>query len=149
MAVQLDGKATERQRKYIGVLSSQGKEKLGKDFSIRKVASQRGIGWDEMSIEEANGLIKEVKALIEEKEATEADFQVTEQDLIKRTQEKEEQRKATPSTPLEQRQEASQSLASSSNLLLQVYPKEEKLQALQVVLNAMDIDYVILQEVRG
>jgi len=133
-----DGKATERQRKYIGVLSSQGKEKLGKDFSIRKIASQRGIGWDEMSLEQANGLIKEVKALIEVKPATEADFQVTEQDLIKRTQAKEEQKP-----------EASLAPASSLPLVLQVYPKEEKLQALQVVLNAMDIDFVVLQEVRG
>ena len=51
MAVQLDGKATERQRKYIGVLSSQGKEKLGKDFSIRRIASERGIDWQDMSLE--------------------------------------------------------------------------------------------------
>jgi len=135
MAVQLDGKATERQRKYIGVLSSQGKEKLGKDFSIRKLASQKGIDWDNMSIEEANDLIKEVKADIEDS------FQVTEQDLIKRTQEKEEQRKATPSTPSQSN--------STLPFVLQVYPKEEKLQALQTVLQAMDIDFVVLQEVRA
>jgi len=136
MAVQSDGKATERQRKYIGVLSSQGKEKLGKDFSIRKIAEQQEINWNEMSMEEANKLIKEVKALIEEKEATEADFQVTEQDLINRTQEKE-------------KPEASLAPASSLPLVLQVYTKEQDLSFIQEFFKKMDIDYVILQEVRG
>jgi hypothetical protein len=147
MAVQLDGKATERQRKYLGVLSSQGKEKLGKDFSIRKIASQRGIGWDEMSLEQANRLIKEVKALIEEKEATEADFQVTEQDLINKLakEKKEEQRKATPSTPSEQKQ----ANTSTPPYVLQVYPKEQDLSFVQEFFKKMDIDFVVLQEVRG
>jgi len=147
MAVQLDGKATERQRKYIGVLSSQGKEKLGKDFSIRKLASQRGINdWDAMSMEDANRLIKEVKEMIESPVEVKApaDFQVSEQDLInKLAKEKKEEPEA--STPKEQKK----AQAPSSNLLLQVYPKQEKLQALQVVLKSMDIDYVVLQEVRG
>ena len=95
--------------------------------------------------------------MIEVKPATEADFQVTEQDLINRTQAKEEQRKATPSTPSEQKPEASlapastppQSTSTQKTFLLQVYPNPNKLQALQVVLQAMDIDFVVLQEVRG
>lgn len=45
MVVQLDGKATEKQRKYLGYLSSQGKERFGKDFSIRKMAEEQGINW--------------------------------------------------------------------------------------------------------
>ena len=145
MAVQLDGKATEKQRKYLGYLSSQGKEKLGKDFSIRKLASQRGIGWDEMSIEEANGLIKEVKSMIEVKPATEADFQVTEQDLINRTQEKEKPEQA--STPKEQKK--AQASSPNNTYMIQLIIPEDKLLPLTVVLEAMRLGFVVLQEVRG
>ena len=144
MAVQLDGKATEKQRKYLGYLSSQGKEKLGKDFSIRKLASQRGIGWDEMSIEEANGLIKEVKAMIEEKEATEADFQVTEQDLINKLakEKKEEPEQEHTQAP------APQSSTTHTYMIQLVIP-EDKLLPLTVVLEAMRLGFVVLQEVRA
>jgi hypothetical protein len=135
MAVQLDGKATERQRKYIGVLSSQGKEKLGKDFSIRKLASQKGINdWDAMSMEDANRLIKEVKAMLDD------GFQVSEQDLIN---------KLAKEKKAEEKPEASLAPASTLPFVLQVYPNQKKLQALQTVLQAMDIDFVVLQEVRA
>jgi hypothetical protein len=86
MAVQLDGKATEKHRKYIGVLSSQGKEKFGPDFSIRKMAEQQEIDWENMTMEEANKLIKEVKEMIES--PAEVGFQITEKDLIKRITER-------------------------------------------------------------
>jgi len=141
MAVQLDGKATERQRKYIGVLSSQGKEKLGKDFSIRKIASQRGIGWDAMSMEDANRLIKEVKEMIESPVEVKApaEFQVSEQDLInKLAKEKKEEPEASQSP-----------VPTTHTYMIQLIIPEDKLLPLSVVLEAMRLGYIVLQEVRA
>jgi len=138
-----DGKATERQRKYIGVLSSQGKEKLGKDFSIRKLASQKGINdWDAMSMEDANRLIKEVKEMIESPVEVKApaEFQVSEQDLIKRIAEKKEEKEP----------EASQSpVPTTHTYMIQLIIPEDKLLPLSVVLEAMRLGYIVLQEVRA
>ena len=138
MAVQLDGKATEKQRKYLGVLSSQGKEKFGEDFSIRKMAEDRGINWDEMSVEEANKLIKEAKEMIE----GQVEFKISEKDLIRRI---DEQKKKE-----EEKQKASLSSSVSTNTyMIQLVIPEDKLTALTVVLEAMNIGYILLQEVRA
>ena len=139
MAVQLDGKATEKQRKYLGYLSSQGKEKFGKDFSIRKLAEEQEINWDEMSMEEANKLIKEVKEMIESQAVN---FQISEQDLMKRIAEKKEEKPE---------QEHTQAPASSSTntYMIQLVIPEDKLTALTVVLEAMNLGYILLQEVRA
>ena len=141
MAVQLDGKATERQRKYLGYLSSQGKEKFGQDFSIRKMAEEQAIDWENMSMEEANKLIKEVKEMIE----GQAEFQISEKDLIRRMQ-KEKEKPEQASTPSEQQK----AQASSTNTyMIQLVIPEDKLTALTVVLEAMNIGYILLQEVRA
>ena len=140
MAVQLDGKATEKQRKYLGVLSSQGKEKFGQDFSIRKMAEQQEINWDEMTVEEANKLIKEVKEMIE----GQAEFQISEKDLIRRMQKEKEK-------PEQASQQAPASISSSLNntYMIQLVIPEDKLTALTVVLEAMNLGYILLQEVRA
>jgi len=141
MAVQLDGKATEKQRKYLGVLSSQGKEKFGQDFSIRKMAEQQAIDWDNMSMEEANKLIKEVKEMIE----GQAEFQISEKDLIRRMQkEKEKPEQAS----VEEQKKAPASI-STNTYMIQVIVDESKVPAITVVLEAMGIGYVLLQEVRA
>jgi hypothetical protein len=138
MAVQLDGKATEKQRKYLGYLSSQGKEKLGKDFSIRKLASQKGINdWDAMSMEDANRLIKEVKAMLDD------GFQVSEQDLIKRIAEKKEEK------PEQEHTQAPASTSTTHTYMIQLVIPEDKLLPLTVVLEAMRLGFVVLQEVRA
>ncbi len=131
MAVEL--KATERQRKYLGFLSSQGKEKLGKEFSVRKLAEEKGINWDEMTQEQASLLIEEVKAMLEHVKPEE-DWGITTQEIL-------------DSLVEEKKQEANKPPASPS-LILQVYTKQDKLQAIKIFLEALDIDYVLLQEVR-
>ena len=137
MAVQLDGKATEKQRKYLGVLSSQGKEKFGQDFSIRKMAEEQAIDWDNMSMEEANKLIKEVKEMIE----GQAEFQISEKDLIRRMQKEKEK-------PEQASQQAPASI-STNTYMIQVIVDESKVPAITVVLEAMNIGYILLQEVRA
>jgi len=137
MAVQLDGKATERQRKYLGYLSSQGKEKFGKDFSIRKLAEEQEINWDEMTVEEANKLIKEAKEMIE----GQVEFKISEKDLIRRI---DEQKKKE-----EEKQKASLSSTITNTYMIQLVIPEDKLTALTVVLEAMNLGYILLQEVRA
>ena len=140
MAVQLDGKATEKQRKYLGVLSSQGKEKFGEDFSIRKMAEQKGISWDEMTVENANDLIKEVKEMISKEESKE-EIRISERDLMKRIDEQKKE---------EEKQKASLSSSVSTNTyMIQLVIPEDKLTALTVVLEAMNLGYILLQEVRA
>jgi len=139
MAVQLDGKATERQRKYLGYLSSQGKEKFGQDFSIRKMAEEQAIDWENMSMEEANKLIKEVKEMISKEESKE-EIRISERDLMKRIDEQKKE---------EEKQKASLSSSVSTNTyMIQLVIPEDKLTALTVVLEAMNLGYILLQEVR-
>ena len=147
MAVQLDGKATEKQRKYLGVLSSQGKEKFGEDFSIRKMAEQKGISWDEMTVENANDLIKEVKEMISKEESKE-EIRISERDLMKRI---DEQKKKEEEKPEQASQQAPASISSSLNntYMIQLVIPEDKLTALTVVLEAMNLGYILLQEVRA
>jgi len=141
MAVQLDGKATEKQRKYLGVLSSQGKEKFGKDFSIRKMAEEQEINWDEMTVEEANKLIKEVKEMIGTKEESKEEIRISERDLMKRIDEQKKE---------EEKQKASLSSSVLTNTyMIQLVIPEDKLTALTVVLEAMNLGYILLQEVRA
>jgi len=140
MAVQLDGKATEKQRKYLGVLSSQGKEKFGQDFSIRKMAEQQEINWDEMTVEEANKLIKEVKEMIGTKEESKEEIRISERDLMKRIDEQKKE---------EEKQKASLSSTITNTYMIQLVIPEDKLTALTVVLEAMNLGYILLQEVRA
>ena len=136
MAVQLNGKATEKQKKYLGYLSSQGKERFGKDFSVRKIAEEQGINWEEMSTEEANKLIKEVKEMIENT----SDFEVTDKEFfeeVTRAAQKEE--KPAPKEPAS---------SSTNTYMIQLVIPEDKLTALKVVLEAMNLGYILLQEVR-
>ena len=139
MAVQLDGKATERQRKYLGYLSSQGKEKFGQDFSIRKLAEEQEINWDEMTVEEANKLIKEVKEMISKEESKE-EIRISERDLMKRIDEQKKE---------EEKQKASLSSTITNTYMIQLVIPEDKLTALTVVLEAMNLGYILLQEVRA
>jgi len=142
MAVQLDGKATEKQRKYLGYRSSQGKEKFGKDFSIRKLAEEQEINWDEMSVEEANKLIKEAKEMIE----GQVEFKISEKDLIRRI---DEQKKKEEEKPEQASQQAPASSQVSNTYMIQVIVDESKIPAITVVLEAMNIGYILLQEVRA
>ena len=129
MAVQLNGKATEKQKKYLGFLSNQGKEKLGKDFSVRKIAEDKGINWEEMTQEEASKLIDEVKKVVDGDYIKE-DFTI---DLLEEVQKEEKPEASKPQ--------------ASPLFTIQVYAKQDKLQALRVVLEAMDMDFVVLQEI--
>jgi len=139
MAVQLDGKATERQRKYLGYLSSQGKEKFGENFSIRKMAEEQAIDWENMSMEEANKLIKEVKEMISKEESKE-EIRISERDLMKRIDEQKKE---------EEKQKASLSSTITNTYMIQLVIPEDKLTALTVVLEAMNLGYILLQEVRA
>jgi len=131
MAVQLNGKATEKQRKYLGFLSNQGKEKLGKDFSVRKIAEEMGINWEEMTQEEASKLIDAVKKAVDGgQEEIREDFTI---DLLEEVQKEEKPEASKPQ--------------ASPLFTIQVYAKQDKLQALRVVLEAMDMDFVVLQEI--
>jgi rRNA maturation endonuclease Nob1 len=142
MAVQLDGKATEKQRKYLGYLSSQGKERFGKDFSIRKMAEEQGISWDEMSVEEANKLISEVKEMLEKTEDfTKTDLEIIEE-VTKAAQKEEKPEQA--SLPSGQKK-----ALSTNTYMIQLVVPEDKLTALTVVLEAMNLGYILLQEVRA
>ena len=129
MAVQLNGKATEKQRKYLGFLSNQVKEKLGKDFSVRKLAENKGVNWEEMTQEEASQLIDEVKKIVDGDYIKE-DFTI---DLLEEVQKEEKPEASKPQ--------------ASPLFTIQVYVKQDKLQALRVVLEAMDMDFVVLQEI--
>ena len=133
MAVQLNGKATEKQRKYLGFLSNQGKEKLGKDFSVRKIAEDKGINWEEMTQEEASQLIDEVKKVVDGDYIKE-DFTIDLQEEIQKDNQQQKKQEATqpPASPL---------------YTIQVYAKQEKLQAVKIMLEAMDLDFVVLQEI--
>jgi len=132
MAVQLNGKATEKQKKYLGFLSNQGKEKLGKDFSVRKIAEDKGINWEEMTQEEASQLIDEVKKVVDGDYIKE-DFTIDLQEEIQKdNQKKQETLEKSPASPL---------------YTIQVYAKQEKLQAVKIMLEAMDLDFVVLQEI--
>jgi len=137
MAVQLNGKATERQRKYLGYLSGKGKEKFGENFSIREMAKERGINWEDMSQEEASKLIEEVKAMVET-----TDFMVDDKTFFK---------EVTEAVQKEEKQEASKPQASPTPqvYMLQLFVTPDKLNAVQVVLEAMDLGYILLQEVRA
>ena len=131
MAVQLNGKATEKQRKYLGFLSNQGKEKLGKDFSVRKIAEDKGINWEEMTQEEASKLIDEVKKVVDGDYIKE-DFTIDLQEEIQKDNQKKQEAIQSPASPL---------------YTIQVYAKQEKLQAVKIMLEAMDLDFVVLQEI--
>ena len=145
MAVQLDGKATERQRKYLGYLSSQGKEKFGENFSIREMAEDRGINWDEMSVEEANKLIKEAKEMIE----GQVEFKISEKDLIRRIDEQKKKEEEKPEQASVEEQKKAPASISTNTYMIQVIVDESKVPAITVVLEAMGIGYVLLQEVRA
>ena len=139
MAVQLNGKATEKQKKYLGYLSSQGKERFGKDFSVRKIAEEQGINWEEMSTEEANKLIKEVKEMIENT----SDFEITDKEFFEEvTRAAQEERKPG------QGQAPAQASSTTNTYMIQLVIPEDKLTALTVVLEAMNLGYILLQEVR-
>jgi hypothetical protein len=142
MAVQLDGKATEKQRKYLGYLSSQGKERFGKDFSIRKMAEEQGINWDEMSVEEANKLISEVKEMLEKT----SDFSKTDLEIIEEVTKaaQKEEKPERASLPSGQKK-----ALSTNTYMIQLVVPEDKLTALTVVLEAMNLGYILLQEVRA
>jgi hypothetical protein len=143
MAVQLNGKATERQRKYLGYLSSQGKERFGKDFSVRKIAEQQGINWEQMSSEEASKLIEYVKSLVD----APGDFMKTDQDIIDevtRAAQEEAQKEEKPG----QGQTQAQASSSKDIYMIQIIVHESKIPAVTIVLEAMGIGYVLLQEVR-
>ena len=127
MAVQLNGKATEKQRKYLGFLSNQVKEKLGKDFSVRKLAEDKGLNWEEMTQEEASQLIDEVKKIVDGDYIKE-DFTIDLQEEVQ----KEQETKKSPASPL---------------YTIQVYAKVDKLQAVKIMLEALDLDFVVLQEI--
>jgi len=131
MAVQLNGKATEKQRKYLGFLSNQGKEKLGKDFSVRKIAEDKGINWEEMTQEEASQLIDAVKKIVDGDYIKE-DFTIDLQEEIQKDNQKKQEAIQSPASPL---------------YTIQVYAKQEKLQAVKIMLEAMDLDFVVLQEI--
>ncbi len=133
MAVQLNGKATEKQRKYLGFLSNQGKEKLGKDFSVRKIAEDKGINWEEMSQEEASQLIDAVKKIVDGDYIKE-DFTIDIQEEIQKDnqQQKKQEANQPPASPL---------------FILQVYARQEKIQAVRIILDSMDLDFVVLQEI--
>jgi len=133
MAVQLNGKATEKQRKYLGFLSSQGKKKFGEDFSVRKIAEDRGINWEEMTQEEASKLIDAVKKIVDEDYIKE-DFTIDLQEEIQKDnqQQKKQETNQSPASPL---------------YILQVYAKQDKLQAVRIILESMDIDFVVFQEI--
>jgi len=131
MAVQLNGKATEKQRKYLGFLSNQGKEKLGKDFSVRKIAEDKGINWEEMTQEEASQLIEVVKKVVDGDYIKE-DFTIDLQEEIQKDNQKKQEANQSPASPL---------------YTIQVYAKQEKLQAVKIMLEAMDLDFVVLQEI--
>lgn len=64
MAVKPSGKATEKQMKYLGYLSRQGKEVYGEDFSIEKLAADMGFTWPP-SHSEARELIDKVLHLLD------------------------------------------------------------------------------------
>jgi hypothetical protein len=142
MVVQLDGKATEKQRKYLGYLSSQGKERFGKDFSIRKMAEEQGINWDEMSVEEANKLISEVKEMLEKT----SDFSKTDLEIIEEVTKaaQKEEKPERASLPSGQKK-----ALSTNTYMIQLVVPEDKLTALTVVLEAMNLGYILLQEVRA
>ncbi len=145
MAVQLDGKATEKQRKYLGYLSGKGKERYGKDFSVRKIAESKGINWEEMSVEEANQLIKEVKEMVETQ-----DFVVTEREFIEEvTKAAQEERKVQKEEKPGHGQAQAQASPENHIYMIQLVADESKLPAITVVLEAMNVGYVILQEVRA
>lgn len=133
MAVQLNGKATEKQKKYLGFLSNQGKEKLGKDFSVRKIAEDRGINWEEMTQEEASQLIDVIKKIVDGDYIRE-DFTIDLQEEIQNDNQQQKKQEAIkpPASPL---------------YTIQVYAKVEKLQAVKIMLEAMDLDFVVLQEI--
>lgn len=133
MAVQLNGKATEKQRKYLGFLSNQGKEKLGKDFSVRKIAEDKGINWEEMTQEGASQLIDAVKKIVDGDYIKE-DFTIDLQEEIQKDNQQQKKQEAIqpPASPL---------------YILQVYAKQEKLQAVRIILESMDIDFVVFQEI--
>lgn len=118
--VQLENRATERQKKYLGYLSNKGKEKFGEDFSIRKLAESRGINWDTMSQGEASKLIGDVKSMVE--------------DIILETKEGQGQSQAT---------------SQSSSYIIHISVDSSKINALKIVLDAMGIDYLVLKEARG
>ena len=131
--MQLNGKATEKQRKYLGFLSSQGKKKFGEDFSVRKIAEDRGINWEEMTQEEASKLIDAVKKIVDEDYIKE-DFTIDLQEEIQKDnqQQKKQETNQSPASPL---------------YILQVYAKQDKLQAVRIILESMDIDFVVFQEI--
>ncbi|GEM_PF-1139668 len=136
MAVQLNGKATERQRKYLGYLSAQGKERFGKDFSVRLIAEQQGIDWEQMSAEEASKLIEHVKSLIDAPE----DFMKTDQDIIDEvTRAAQKEEKPAPKEPAS---------SSTNTYMIQLVIPEDKLIAMTLILEAMNLGYIVLQEVR-
>ncbi|MEM3423847.1 MAG: hypothetical protein QXE51_04715 [Nitrososphaeria archaeon] len=132
----MNGKATERQRKYLGYLSGKGKEKFGENFSIREIAKEKGISWEDMSQEEASKLIEEVKAMVE------TDFMVDDKTFFK---------EVTEAVQKEEKQEATQPQASPTPqvYMIQLFVAPDKLKALEIVLEAMEIGYIIFKEVRA
>jgi len=123
MAVKPSGRATEKQMKYLWYLSRQGKEVYGEDFSIRKLAVDMGFTWPP-SYSEARELIDKVLHLLDA--------------------EKKEKKPEAPQPP------DSQAISNSTNIyMLQLMIPEDKLVALTVVLESMNLDYILFQEVKA
>lgn len=144
MAMQIERenghKATEKQMKYLGVLSRQGKELFGKEFSIRNLASQLGYSWPP-SFSEASELIDKVKHMLEEQQQG---FEVTTQDLIDELAEKIEKK---PEPELKQEHQPQPEPQQTTTVyMIQLFVDDSKLKALEIVLDAMGIGYIAYKE---
>jgi hypothetical protein len=72
----------------------------------------------------------------------EVNFQISEQDLMKRIAEKKEEKP-------EQEHTQAQASSTTNTYMIQLVIPEDKLTALTVVLEAMNLGYILLQEVRA
>jgi len=120
MAVQMKSTVTEKQLKYLGVLSKRGQEVYGEGFSVRKLAQDLGYTWP-LSREEASDVIDKTIHIIGEGGKT---MNVTEKP-----------------------EEVDQAPAQNLQLVVQIHTSQEKLQAVKIMLEAMDLDFVVLQEI--
>lgn len=141
MAVQI-GKATERQMKYLGWLSKQGKDVYGEEFSVRKLASQFGYAWPP-SLREASELIDKVKHLIDEGLKS-REFSVSTIDIIKEIEAEEKKP--------EQAQAPEQALAteqtSSTVYMIQIFIDNSKLSAVESFLDSLQVGYIVYEEAK-
>ncbi|MBC7320465.1 hypothetical protein H5T89_07445 [bacterium] len=133
MIVRVDAKATERQMKYLGWLSRQGKEVYGEEFSVRKLANQLGYTWPPTR-KEASELIDKVKQFIDEGLKSQ-EFSVSTQDIIDELEEKK-------------KQEQMKTLASTSPqvYMIQIFVDESKLKEVESFLDHMEVGYIVYKE---